>query len=34
MPIIRGLRKIGIFDVAQKEGFEPSAIYASTLVST
>ena len=34
MPILRGLRKIGISNVAQKEGFEPSAIYASTLVST
>ena len=34
MPILRGLRKTGIFDVAQKEGFEPSTIYASTLVST
>ena len=34
MPILRGLRKIGIFDVAQKEGFEPSDKTASTLVST
>ena len=34
MPILRGLRKIGVFDLAQKEGFEPSAIYASTRLST
>lgn len=34
MPILRCSRKIGVFDVAQKEGFEPSAKYASTLVST
>ena len=34
MPIRRGLRKIGIYDVAQKEGFEPSDRYASTRLST
>ena len=34
MPILRRLRKIGGLSLAQKEGFEPSTIYASTRLST